>query len=81
MTEIYLKKFMEKHAHLEAENFCDLMGIERGSKGYDKAYQKAFENFCLEAYEHSLTPSGELKGNPTTAKLVRNVFEVMPLVS
>lgn len=81
MTQIYLKKFMEKHAHLEAENFCDLMNYKRGTKSYDKAYEEAFTRFCVEAYEHSLTPSGELKGNPTTPKLVRNVFENMPVTS
>ena len=79
MPEIYLKKFMEKHAHLEAETFCDLMGYEKNTKKYDKAYEEAFTKFCVEAYEHSLTPSGELKSNPTTAKLVRNVFENLPV--
>lgn len=87
--QVVLPVFLEKYAHHYAETACDLNGYEMVSNPvskekndeYSKQYKKYFQQFCKEAYDHSLTPSGNLKSNPTTPKVPRGVYNELPLTN
>jgi hypothetical protein len=61
---VMLPKHMEPQARLFAEIACELEGLTPSSSQYKKIYKQAYYDFCLEAYKHSLSPSGELGANP-----------------
>lgn len=61
---ITLKKSTEKLADFFAKTKTQMMGFNPDEKEYQKHYKKYFNQFCKEAVEHSMTPSGELKANP-----------------
>lgn len=65
--QIYLKEWVKPMAELHALSVVeDEMGLtDQNSKEYQKAFEKAFVNFCEEFYTHSLIP---MAANPTIRK-------------
>jgi hypothetical protein len=61
---ITLKKSTEKLADFFAHTKTQIMGLNPDEKEYQKHYKRFFNQFCKEAIEHSMTPSGELRANP-----------------
>lgn len=71
--KIYLKEWVQPMAELHATSVVeDLMGLSEDDPKYEKEFEKAFEEFCLEFYENSLIPHA---ANPTIPA-GKNVFEV-----
>jgi hypothetical protein len=73
MKKIFLKEWVRPMAELHA--ICvveDLMGLSENDPKYQKEFEKAFHDFCLEFYEHSLIPHA---ANPTVPA-GKNVFDV-----
>lgn len=62
--KVTLPTHMQPQAALFAEIACELQGLIPSDKNYKVEYKNAFRDFCVEAYTHSLTPSGELSSNP-----------------
>ena len=63
MKKIYLNDWVKPMAELHA--ICvveDILGISQDNPKFQKEFEKAFEDFCTEFYEHSLIPRAS---NPT----------------
>lgn len=69
VKKVTLPKHMKPQAQHFAEIHCEILGLGKKDRGYTKEFKKAFENFCYEAYMHSMTPSGQLGQNPSTPKI------------
>jgi len=42
---------------------------------YLKHFHHTVYNFCKEAYQHSLTPSGEMKSNPGSPQMSKDIYQ------
>lgn len=72
MKKIYLKQWVKPMAELHAISYVeDVLGLTEDSPKFKKEFEKAFEEFCVEFYEHSLIPHA---ANPTVPA-GRTVFD------
>lgn len=75
MKKIYLKEWVKPMAELHAIAYVeDVMGLTEDSPKFQKEFEKAFVDFCVEFYNHSLIPHA---ANPTVpaGKTVFDVFK------
>jgi hypothetical protein len=79
--KVYLPEWVlpmaEEHAHAYCE---DVLGLKKSNpvdKNYEKAFDKEFQKFCEEFYEHSLIPhaSNPLKQSNPTVSPYQSVFD------
>lgn len=75
MKKIYLKEWVKPMAELHAVAYVeDVLGLSEDHPKYEKEFEKAFEEFCAEFYNHSLIPHA---ANPTipAGRIVFDVFK------
>lgn len=73
MKKIFLKEWVKPMAELHAVCVVeDVMGLSEDDPKYQKEFEKAFHDFCVEFYTHTLIPYA---ANPTVPA-GKNVFEV-----
>jgi hypothetical protein len=88
MKKVTLPIWMKELAHEYASLECELAdnnysGRKKNNPKKNKLnakkkkelYQQSFYEYCKEAYEHSLSPSGNLRNNPTTPVVSNDSIE------